>query len=136
MKPFKVCRAIPVLLLLAFVPASMSAISVYDVIRLTQEKYPDKDIIRVIQLTDSRFVLKAEDTSRLKKEGVSEGVIREMLSRPAPAQDRPAVQPAQHAPKSSSSSRSSSAFHGSASPTSVSPDAPAPSRTPAEILNG
>ena len=133
MKPLKV-RAIPfLLLLLLLVPAAMSAISVFDVIRLTQEKYPDREIIRIIQLTDSRFVLKAEDTSRLKKEGVSEGVIREMLSRPAPAQDRPAVsaaQPAQHAPKSS---RSSSASRDAAR--SAPSELPATSRTPAEVLD-
>ena len=133
MKPFKLRRAIPFLLLLAFVPAAMSAISVFDVIRLTQERYPDKEIIRIIQLTDSRFVLKAEDTSRLKKEGVSEGVIREMLSRPAPAQDRPAVQPAQQAPRSSS--RSSSASHDSAHNVPADLSASATPRTPAQILD-
>ena len=40
-----------------------------------------QEILRIIQSTDSRFVLTAEDTARLKKEGVKESVIREMLSR-------------------------------------------------------
>lgn len=72
------------LLLLALFPASLAAISVFDVVRLSQEKYADEDILRVIQATDSRFVLTAEDTIRLRKEGVTEIVIREMLARPAP----------------------------------------------------
>ena len=77
-------RAIPVLLLLlALFPLPLAAISVFDVIRLSQEKYPDEEILRIIQSTDSRFVLTAEDTIRLRREGVTEIVIREMLSRPA-----------------------------------------------------
>jgi len=81
-------QAIPVLiLLLALLPASLAAISVFDVIRLSQERYSDEEIIRLIQTTDSRFVLSAEDTVRLRKAGVTEGVIREMLSRPAPQRE-------------------------------------------------
>jgi hypothetical protein len=80
--------AIPVLiLLLVFLPASLAAISVFDVIRLSQERYSDEEILRLIQTTDSRFVLSAEDTVRLRKAGVTEGVIREMLSRPAPQRE-------------------------------------------------
>lgn len=80
--------AIPVLiLLLGLLPASLAAISVFDVIRLSQERYSDEEIIRLIQTTDSRFVLSAEDTVRLRKAGVTEGVIREMLSRPAPQRE-------------------------------------------------
>jgi hypothetical protein len=76
--------AVPVLiLLLVLLPASLAAISVFDVIRLSQERYADEEIIRLIQTTDSRFVLSAEDTVRLRKEGVTESVIREMLLRPA-----------------------------------------------------
>ena len=79
-------RAVPVLILvLALLPASLAAVSVFDVIRLSQARYSDEDIIRLIQTTDSRFVLSAEDTLRLRKAGVTEAVIREMLSRPAPA---------------------------------------------------
>jgi hypothetical protein len=68
-------------------PAPLAAISVFDVIRLSQERYGDEEIIRLIQTTDSRFFLSAEDTLRLRKEGVTEAVIREMLSRPAPKQE-------------------------------------------------
>ncbi len=75
------------LLLLVSWPASLAAISVFDVIRLSQERYGDDEIVRLIRTTDSRFVLSAEDTIRLRKEGVTEAVIREMLSRPAPTQE-------------------------------------------------
>jgi hypothetical protein len=68
-------------------PASLGAISVFDVIRLSQGRYSDAEIIRLIQTTDSRFVLSAEDTVRLREAGVTESVIREMLSRPAPLRE-------------------------------------------------
>jgi hypothetical protein len=79
---------VPVLiLLLALLPASLAAISVFDVIRLSQGGYSDAEIVRLIQTTDSRFVLSAEDTVRLREAGVTESVIREMLSRPAPRRE-------------------------------------------------
>ncbi len=77
------------LLLLAAWPASLAAISVFDVIRLSQERYSDEEIVTLIRTTDSRFVLSAEDTIRLRKEGVTETVIREMLSRPAATREEP-----------------------------------------------
>lgn len=87
MKPTRP-RAVLVLILVAvLLPVSLAAISVFDVIRLSQGKYSDEDIIRLIQTTDSRFVLSAEDTVRLRKAGVTESVIREMLARPAPRQE-------------------------------------------------
>lgn len=87
MKPSRP-RAVLVLILVAvLLPVSLAAISVFDVIRLSQGKYSDEDIIRLIQTTDSRFVLSAEDTVRLRKAGVTESVIREMLARPAPRQE-------------------------------------------------
>src|ERR1700693_767356 len=80
--------AVPVLIsLLLLLPASLAAISVFDVIRLSQGRYSDEEIIRLIQTTDSRFVLSAEDSVRLRNAGVTEGVIREMLSRPAPQRE-------------------------------------------------
>ncbi len=78
-------------LLLFSLPAPLTAISVYDVIRLSQEGYADDEIVGIIRATDSRFVLSAEDALRLRGEGVTEPVIREMLSRPAP--DRKAGSP-------------------------------------------
>ena len=74
-------------LLAVLLPASLAAISVFDVIRLSQGRYSDAEIIRLIQTTDSRFVLSAEDTVRLREAGVTDNVIREMLSRPAPRRE-------------------------------------------------
>jgi len=128
-----IVRAVPFLLLLLLVfPASLYAISVFDVIRLTQEKYSDREIIRIIQITDSRFALKADDTSRLKKEGVTESVIREMLARPA--SDKGNAPQAQSAPRPSRSSASSTASRDSAGRTAPS-DVSMPSRAPAAVLD-
>src|SRR5262249_4896134 len=138
MKP-STSRAVPFLLLVLLLsfPASLSAISVFDVIRLTQEKYSDREIIRIIQLTDSRFALKADDTARLKQEGVTESVIREMLSRPA--SDKGNVPPPQSAARPSRSSASSKDSANSVprdSSRNVAPaEPPAPSRDPAAILD-
>src|SRR3990172_4221136 len=60
------------------------ALSIYDVIQLSQKKYSDKEIIALMEATDSFFELKAEDITRLKSLGVSEKVIREMLKRVPP----------------------------------------------------
>ena len=87
MKPSQPRAVLALILLAVLLPVSLSAISVFDVIRLSQGKYSDEDIIRLIQTTDSRFLLSAEDTVRLRQAGVTESVIREMLSRPAPRQE-------------------------------------------------
>jgi hypothetical protein len=87
MKLSGVTATFVLLLLLVLLPASLAAISVFDVIRLSQERYADEEVIRLIRTTDSRFFLSAEDTIRLRKEGVTEAVIREMLSRPAPKRE-------------------------------------------------
>jgi hypothetical protein len=122
-------RAIPsLLLLLALFPVSLSAISVFDVIRLSQQKYSDSEIVRIIQATDSRFVLGADDTTRLKKEGVTEVVIREMLSRPAREKaDAPAARP------SAKPARPPAAVKGSK--TEASTETRVPSPDPASILD-
>ncbi|HEY4490829.1 MAG TPA: hypothetical protein VI958_02470 [Acidobacteriota bacterium] len=60
------------------------ALSIYDVIQLSQKKYSDKEIIALMEATDSFFELKAEDITRLKSLGVSEKVIREMFKRVPP----------------------------------------------------
>ncbi len=104
MKP-SVFRALPALLLfLAFLPASLAAVSVYDVIRLSQAKYSDEEIIRLIQTTDSRFFLSADDTLALREAGITESVIREMLSRPAPRPGSEAPAPGRVANASRASS--------------------------------
>ena len=80
MKPSRSWAIRFLILLLVFLPASLAAISVYDVIRLSQGRYSDEEIIRLIETTDSRFVLSTEDTVRLRNAGVTESVIREILS--------------------------------------------------------
>lgn len=65
-------------------PSVASAISVYDVIRLTQNGYADEQIIALIDTTESVFELKAEDLVRLKQLGVGEAVIRRMLQKASP----------------------------------------------------
>lgn len=55
------------------------ALTVYDVIQLSDKKYSDDDIIALIQATDSAFELKAGDITRLMELGVSERVIQVML---------------------------------------------------------
>lgn len=128
-------RAIPALLLLALVlfPASLSAISVFDVIRLSQQKYSDDEIVRIIQATDSRFVLNADDATRLRKEGVTEVVIREMLSRPArekanaPAAKSAAARPSRRPARQQAAVESPK----KETPADISP----PSRDPASILD-
>jgi hypothetical protein len=87
MKPAASPPVPALILLLALLPAALHAISVFDVIRLSQGRYSDAEIIRLIQTTDSRFVLSAEDSVRLREAGVTESVIREMLSRPAPRRE-------------------------------------------------
>lgn len=87
MRPSQPRALLALILVAVLLPVSLAAISVFDVIRLSQGKYSDEDIIRLIQTTDSRFVLSAEDTVRLRQAGVTESVIREMLARPAPRQE-------------------------------------------------
>jgi hypothetical protein len=110
MKPSGI-RAVSVLVLLVvLLPASLLAISVFDVIRLSEGRYSDEEIIRLIQTTDSRFLLSAEDTVRLRTAGVTEAVIREMLSRPAP---QPESGPAASGDPASASRRGEPLFAGS-----------------------
>ncbi|HSS45461.1 MAG TPA: hypothetical protein VLO07_08985, partial [Thermoanaerobaculia bacterium] len=85
-------NTLPVLLLataLLLAPSSSASadrlrFSAEDVLRLTQGGYPQEEIIRLIRLSDSRYVISADDAIVLKRAGVSEPVIAEMLSRPEP----------------------------------------------------
>lgn len=62
-----------------FLSSQVFALTVYDVIQLSTKKYSDKDIITLIEVTNSAFELKAEDIPRLLELGVSETVIQTML---------------------------------------------------------
>lgn len=75
-----------------------AAISAFDVIHLTREGYPDEEIIRLIHVTESGFALSADDAVRLRKEGVSEAVIREMLARSSPEESPSAGEEGRPAP--------------------------------------
>ncbi len=55
------------------------AITVYDVIQLSNKNYSDKDIIALVKVTGSSFDLKGEDIKNLKELGVSKTVIQAML---------------------------------------------------------
>ncbi len=89
-----------VVALLASPPRAL-AISVYDVVKLSQKGYTAEQIIALIDVSDSVFELTAEDLPKLKRVGVSERVIRKMLERPAPeAQPGQADTPARAAQES------------------------------------
>jgi len=65
--------------LLLMAPVLSYALSIYDVIQLSEKNYSDQDIVALIQATDSAFTLVAEDIVRLKELGLSEQVIQAML---------------------------------------------------------
>ena len=68
-----------VLFLILVVSARATAMTVYDVIQLSNNSYSDQDIIALIEATDSAFELNADDISSLVELGVSEPVIQVML---------------------------------------------------------
>ncbi|GMR05442.1 MAG: hypothetical protein BMS9Abin25_0017 [Gammaproteobacteria bacterium] len=70
-----------------------SAITVYDVIQLSNKNYSDKDIIALVEATDSAFALKADDVARLTELGVSEPVIQAMLKAVLPVETAPDTAP-------------------------------------------
>ncbi|VAX01462.1 hypothetical protein MNBD_GAMMA21-2657 [hydrothermal vent metagenome] len=70
---------ITVTVFMLFVSSQVLSLTVYDVIQLSTKNYPDKDIITLIEVTNSAFELKADDIPRLLELGVSETVIQTML---------------------------------------------------------
>jgi len=72
-------RLFATIALILMAPALASALSVYDVIQLSQKNYSDQDIVSLIQATNSAFALNAEDIVRLNQMGISEPVIQAML---------------------------------------------------------
>lgn len=61
-----------------------TALTILDVIQLSQRSYTDAQIIAIIEATNAVFELEVEDLPRLKQLGVSEVVIRVMLQRRPP----------------------------------------------------
>jgi len=73
-------RSFIVATMLTFIfSGQVSALTVYDVIQLSNKGYSDQDIITLIEATDSAFELKAQDVLRLAELRVSETVIQSML---------------------------------------------------------
>ncbi len=64
-----------------------SAITVYDVIQLSNKAYSNEDIISLIKDTNSAFQLKADDVARLLEVGISEPVIQAMLEAKPPTKE-------------------------------------------------
>ena len=65
--------------------SAASALTILDVIQLSQRNYTDEQIIGIIEATNAVFELEAADLPRLKQLGVSEAVIRVMVRRRPPA---------------------------------------------------
>ncbi|MDP3936520.1 MAG: hypothetical protein Q8R92_00095 [Deltaproteobacteria bacterium] len=78
-------RHLPMLLCLSFLAVSLGlappshAVSVYDVILLSQKGFSESEILRILDATDSAFTITADDVIRLKRLGVGETVVRRML---------------------------------------------------------
>lgn len=104
----------PALLALVFLAASIApapaayAVSIYDVIQLSRKGYDGREILGILEATNSVFELTAEDVVRLKGLGVDEAVIEKMLALtpPVPAVEgaataKPADEPAEAAAEDS-----------------------------------
>lgn len=76
---FSFNRKNAVFFLALFISAQASAVTIYDVIQLSEKSYSDDDIIALISATNSAFELKADDITRLVELGISETVIQSML---------------------------------------------------------
>lgn len=82
MKPsFVHCLPFLMPLVLVLVAPMAYAVSLYDIIQLSKKGYRDKQIIAIIDTTDSRFQVDADTVVTLKQEGVSEDVIQAILAR-------------------------------------------------------
>ncbi len=73
-----------VLGILLAAPQSGWAMSLADVIELSQAGYSDEQLIELIQITHARFQLDADHVITLKKAGVSETVVEAMIEAGAP----------------------------------------------------
>jgi len=86
---FSFNRKSAVFFLTLFISAQASAITVYDVIQLSEKAYSDDDIITLITATNSAFELKADDVAHLVELGISEPVIQSMLKASPPTKTEP-----------------------------------------------
>ncbi|MHC4917246.1 MAG: hypothetical protein ACYTGB_17345, partial [Planctomycetota bacterium] len=78
--------------------AGAQALEVNDIIRLTRFQVDDEIIVAQIRVTKARFKLSADEIVLLKKEGVSDMVIRAMVktaeAEAEPVKNPPAEEPA------------------------------------------
>lgn len=77
-------RAALLIVLVLGTSRGAAALTILDVIQLSQRNYSDAQILAIIDATNSVFELDVEDLPRLKQLGVSEVVIRAMLKRRPP----------------------------------------------------
>lgn len=85
------------LLLVAFLLGASHAavaLTILDIVQLSQRNYSDAQIIGIIEATNAVFELEAADLPRLKELGVSEAVIRVMLRRRPPPATQVSGEPA------------------------------------------
>ncbi len=69
------------------VPRVALAISLYDIVRMSDAGYTDQAIINLIEVTESRFILDPETLVKLKEEGVSEAVMEALIDASDPARE-------------------------------------------------
>lgn len=80
------CAVLLAAAFLVLVPRGVLGISLYDVVRLSKAGYADQDIIRRIGVS-SQFVLDPDTLVKLRREGVSEKVIRALIEAREPARE-------------------------------------------------
>jgi hypothetical protein len=93
-------RTLPALSSLVFLaallaaPVAARAVSIYDVIQLSRKGYSGREIVGILEATNSAFDLSADDVVRLKQLGVEEVVVQKMLALtpPEPAEESPAAE--------------------------------------------
>lgn len=88
--------ALPSLVFLAALlaaPPAARAVSIYDVVQLSRKGYTGREIVGILEATNSAFDLSADDVVRLKRLGVEEVVVQKMLALtpPEPAEAGPAA---------------------------------------------
>ncbi len=69
------------------VPRVALAISLGDIVRMSDAGYTDQAIIDLIEVTESRFILDPETLVKLKEEGVSEAVMEALIDASDPARE-------------------------------------------------
>ncbi|VAW53895.1 hypothetical protein MNBD_GAMMA07-1978 [hydrothermal vent metagenome] len=97
---FSFNRKSAVFFIALFLSAQASAITVYDVIQLSDKAYSDDNIIALIKNTNSAFELKADDVSRLVELGINEPIIQAMLKATPPAKENSNIGTTTPAPES------------------------------------